>query len=111
MGVGKEDVMNNATAPRNVSVLGLGLMGSALAEALLNAGHDVTVWNRTRARVGPLTEKGAHDAASAAEAIDASHVTLVCVTNHAAAMEILGTIPDGYAQFNEVHLNRNGVMG
>ena len=51
--------MNNETAPRNVSVIGLGLMGSALAEALLNAGHEVTVWNRTPAKAEPLTSKGA----------------------------------------------------
>ena len=70
-------------------------MGSALAEALLNAGHDITVWNRTPAKAGPLKEKGARGAASAAEAIDASGITLVCVTNHAAATEILGTISEG----------------
>jgi 3-hydroxyisobutyrate dehydrogenase-like beta-hydroxyacid dehydrogenase len=88
-----EKVMN--TTPSRVSVLGLGLMGSALAEALLNAGHAVTVWNRTPGKASPLTEKGARDAASAAEAIDASDITLLCVTNHAAAMDILGTIPEG----------------
>ena len=87
--------MTGSTESRDVCVIGLGLMGSALAEALLNAGHDVTVWNRTPAKAGPLTEKGARDAASAAEAIDASDITLVCVTNHAPAMEILGTIPEG----------------
>ena len=73
----------------SVSVLGLGLMGSALAEALLNAGHGVTVWNRTPGKAGSLTEKGANAAASAAEAFDASDVILVCVTNHAAVMEIV----------------------
>ncbi|MER7078809.1 NAD(P)-binding domain-containing protein, partial [Saccharopolyspora kobensis] len=37
-----------------VSVLGLGDMGTALADALLAAGHRVTVWNRTAARAEPL---------------------------------------------------------
>ncbi len=50
--------MNIETDSR-VSVLGLGLMGSALAEALLNAGHKVTVWNRTPTKAKPLTTKGA----------------------------------------------------
>ncbi len=43
--------MTDSNTPPNgtkrVSVIGLGNMGSALAEALINAGHEVTVWNRT----------------------------------------------------------------
>ena len=35
-------------------VIGLGQMGSGLAVSLLKAGHEVTVYNRTRARVEPL---------------------------------------------------------
>ncbi len=87
--------MTTANNPNRVSVLGLGLMGTALVQALMNAGHSVTVWNRTAAKADPFTAKGARAAASAAEAIAASDVTLVCVTNHAAAMETLGTIPTG----------------
>lgn len=34
-----------------VTVIGLGAMGSALARAFIKAGHTVTVWNRTAARV------------------------------------------------------------
>ena len=80
---------NNATAPRNVTVIGLGLMGSALAEALLNAGHQVTVWNRTPAKAEPMSAKSAHVASSVSDAILASDVILVCVTGHAATMELL----------------------
>lgn len=39
--------------------IGLGRMGYQMAERLLKAGHEVTVWNRTRAKAAPLTEKGA----------------------------------------------------
>jgi 3-hydroxyisobutyrate dehydrogenase-like beta-hydroxyacid dehydrogenase len=63
-----------------------------LAEALLNAGHEVTVWNRTASKAEPLVVKGASVAASAAEALSAAEVTIVCVSDHAATMEILGTI-------------------
>ena len=45
------------TAP--VGVVGLGLMGRAIAERLLDAGRDVRVWNRTPGRAGPLLERGA----------------------------------------------------
>lgn len=76
----------------SVSVIGLGLMGSALAEALLNAGHRVTIWNRTASKAEPLTGKGASRASSVSDAISASSVTLVCVTNHAATMELLNEL-------------------
>lgn len=42
-----------------IGVIGLGRMGSAMAANLLNAGHDVTVYNRTRAKAEPLAANGA----------------------------------------------------
>jgi len=57
-----------------VTVIGLGAMGSALASALVRAGHPTTVWNRT-----PRTVEGAKIASSVAEAAAASPLTLVCV--------------------------------
>lgn len=44
---------------RRVAIVGLGLMGSAFAERLLRAGHEVLVWNRTRGKVDALLEAGA----------------------------------------------------
>jgi 3-hydroxyisobutyrate dehydrogenase len=40
--------------------IGLGRMGYPMTERLLKAGHEVTVWNRTRAKAEPLAVKGAH---------------------------------------------------
>lgn len=39
--------MNTSAAPEAVTVIGLGQLGSALAEAFVNHGHSTTVWNRT----------------------------------------------------------------
>jgi 3-hydroxyisobutyrate dehydrogenase-like beta-hydroxyacid dehydrogenase len=39
--------------------IGAGRMGYALASRLLEAGHDVAVWNRTRAKAEPLADRGA----------------------------------------------------
>ena len=89
--------MTSENPPRRVSIIGLGLMGSALAEALLNAGHEVTVWNRTAAKAEPLTAKGARAAASAAEALAASETTIISVSDHAATMKILATVAPGDA--------------
>ncbi|WP_114964989.1 NAD(P)-dependent oxidoreductase [Alkalilacustris brevis] len=39
--------------------IGMGRMGYPMAERLVDAGHDVHIWNRTRAKAEPLAEKGA----------------------------------------------------
>lgn len=72
-----------------VTVLGLGPMGRALANALLDAGLRTTVWNRTPGRDADLVAKGAVGAASAAEAVAASGLTVVCVVNYDAADAVL----------------------
>jgi len=54
----------------DVGVIGLGHMGAAIAERLLEAGHDVTVYNRTESKADPLIAQGAtlaHDPAGAAQ--------------------------------------------
>lgn len=38
--------------------IGLGRMGSSMAERLIKAGHDVSIWNRTRAKAEPLAKLG-----------------------------------------------------
>ncbi|MFE9444916.1 NAD(P)-dependent oxidoreductase [Streptomyces sp. NPDC006602] len=72
-----------------VTVLGLGPMGRALAGALLNAGLRTTVWNRTPGRDRELLARGAAGAGSAAEAVAASPLTVVCVVNYDAADAVL----------------------
>lgn len=53
------DAQKPAPAPENVGVLGTGLVGTALAELLLEAGYRVWVWNRTPAKTQPLCARGA----------------------------------------------------
>ena len=62
-----------------VTVLGLGAMGTALARAFLAAGHPTTVWNRTPGRSPELDTLGATRAATAAEAVAASPLVVVCL--------------------------------
>lgn len=73
----------------DISIIGLGLMGSALAGALLKAGHRVTVWNRSAAKAEPLAARGAAVAATAAEAVRASPLVVVCVLDYAATRQSL----------------------
>ncbi|MEU8204221.1 NAD(P)-binding domain-containing protein [Streptosporangium sp. NPDC049046] len=73
-----------------VTVIGLGAMGKALAGAFLDNGHPTTVWNRTAGKGGELVERGATEAATAAEAIAASPLVVVCVLDDAAVRATLG---------------------
>jgi 3-hydroxyisobutyrate dehydrogenase-like beta-hydroxyacid dehydrogenase len=59
-----------------IAFLGLGQMGSAMAARLLQAGHDVTVWNRTPEKTKPLVEKGAVAASSPAEAAGGAEIVI-----------------------------------
>ncbi|MFJ8664459.1 NAD(P)-dependent oxidoreductase [Streptomyces sp. NPDC093600] len=76
----------------NVTVIGLGQMGSALADAFLAAGHPTTVWNRTQAKADALADKGATRAATVAEAVAASGLVVVCVLDYAAVRELLDPV-------------------
>ncbi|KAB8166949.1 NAD(P)-dependent oxidoreductase [Streptomyces sp. 3MP-14] len=76
-------------AGSSVTVLGLGPMGRALAGAFVAAGHRTTVWNRTPGRERELVERGARPAATAAEAVAASELTVVCVVNYRAVEAVL----------------------
>ncbi len=79
--------MNTESIKHTVGVVGLGLMGSALAHSLLSNGHAVTVWNRTPAKGEPLEKMGAHVAPSVAEAARRSDVVFVCVLDHTATRD------------------------
>ena len=57
-----------------IGFIGLGQMGTGMAQSLLRAGHDVTVYNRTAEKTRPLVEKGARAAARVAEACDGAVV-------------------------------------
>ncbi|WP_030370507.1 NAD(P)-dependent oxidoreductase [Streptomyces rimosus] len=77
-----------------VTVIGLGPMGLALADALLEHGHPTTVWNRTPERADSLVVKGAHRAGTVAEAVAASPVTVVCLKDYGTMYAVLDSAGD-----------------
>lgn len=79
----------------DITVLGLGLMGSALARAIHQAGHDLTVWNRSPAKMQPFIDNAVAAAPDVRSAITASDVILICVDNYAVTHTMLQT--DGNA--------------
>ncbi len=72
-----------------VSVLGLGAMGGALAAGLVRAGHTTTVWNRAAHKADDLVAQGATAAGTAGDAIRAGQVVIVCLLDHASVHEVL----------------------
>jgi 3-hydroxyisobutyrate dehydrogenase-like beta-hydroxyacid dehydrogenase len=72
----------------DVAVLGLGAMGSRIARRLLDAGHDVVVWNRTAAKA----EGFPRVAPTAADAAREAEVTITMLANPAALQEVSSTI-------------------
>ena len=72
-----------------IAILGTGLMGSAMAEALIGAGHQVIVYNRTAARTAPLVALGASAAVTPAEAIMAAEATILVPLGAKGASELL----------------------
>jgi 3-hydroxyisobutyrate dehydrogenase-like beta-hydroxyacid dehydrogenase len=57
-----------------VAFLGLGNMGSGIANNILRAGFDLTVWNRTQEKMQPLMDKGATGAKLPKEAVSEADV-------------------------------------
>jgi 3-hydroxyisobutyrate dehydrogenase-like beta-hydroxyacid dehydrogenase len=80
---------------RRLGWVGAGRMGHALAARLLAAGHDVAVFNRTRAKAEALTEAGATVVGAPAELAD---------------REVVFTMVAGPDDFKEVVLGPAGVL-
>jgi 3-hydroxyisobutyrate dehydrogenase len=69
--------------------IGLGAMGTPMARNLLEAGHELAVWNRSPEKVYPLMESGARRADSPANAASGTRATILMVTNAEAVHEVL----------------------
>ena len=72
-----------------ITVIGLGLMGAALARSIQRAGHALTVWNRSADKMQPLIDDGVAAAPDVVSAITASPVILICIDNYAVTEAIV----------------------
>jgi 3-hydroxyisobutyrate dehydrogenase-like beta-hydroxyacid dehydrogenase len=79
-----------------VAVIGLGRMGCALAERLLEEGHQVSVWNRTPGRAGALREQGAQVMGSADDLGDECDAVFLCLADDQSTLDVAA--PKGQAQ-------------
>ena len=78
----------------NLGYIGLGVMGGEMVKRLLEKGHTVTGYNRTRAKAQWLIDKGMKWADSPRAVAEASDITFAMVTN-AAAIAAVTDGPDG----------------
>ncbi len=72
-----------------VTFIGLGTMGAPMALNVLNAGHALTVHNRSREKEAPIVKAGAAPAASPAEAARGAEVVITCVSDTPDVEEII----------------------
>lgn len=79
-----------------IAFLGLGQMGSPMASRLLEAGHDVTVWNRNPDRSAPFAQRGAAVAPTPAAAAAAVEAAITMLADPDALEQVLFG-PDGLA--------------
>ncbi len=77
-----------------LAFVGLGQMGAAMAANLLDAGHDVTVYNRSPDKAQPLAAKGATVAGTAAEACRGAEAVFSMLANDE-ALDALSYGPHG----------------
>ncbi|APG10398.1 2-hydroxy-3-oxopropionate reductase [Bradyrhizobium japonicum] len=87
------------TIPQGVErlgYLGLGLMGTPMTRRLLEAGHQVVVWNRSEGKVAPLVAAGARRAATPRDMLTNADIVFMCVTDAAAVEEVIFG-PEGLA--------------
>ena len=75
--------------------IGMGRMGHPMAERLLKAGHDLSIWNRTRAKAEPLAAKGA---------------TLVDRPADLADVDVLFTMVSAGKDLEQVYFGDEGVV-
>ena len=72
-------------------------MGGSLARTIQSAGHDLVVWNRSPEKMQPFQEGGVTCASDFGDALVASPVILICVSNYTDALSL----------FNEDGVPRN----
>ncbi|HEX2655782.1 MAG TPA: NAD(P)-dependent oxidoreductase [Xanthobacteraceae bacterium] len=84
-----------AEKKHRIGWIGMGRMGFPMAERLLKAGHDVSIWNRTRSKAEPLAAQGGK---------------IVDRPSELAEVDILFTIVSTGKDLEEVYFGKDGVL-
>jgi 3-hydroxyisobutyrate dehydrogenase len=85
-----------ANNTQKIGWIGMGRMGFPMAERLIKAGHNVSIWNRTRAKAEPLAAKGGK---------------VVDKLTDLAGVDVLFSIVSTGKDLDEVYFGKEGVAG
>lgn len=85
-----------------IAFIGLGNMGTPMARHLVRAGHEVTVWNRSRDKAEPLKSEGAKVAQSLADAAKQAEIVITMLADDQAVESsalhsgaVIDNLPEG----------------
>lgn len=81
-----------------VAFLGLGRMGAAMAGHVLDAGHELVVWNRSAGRADDLVARGASEASSPREAATGADAVVLMLFGPDSVREVLPDLLAGTAK-------------
>jgi 3-hydroxyisobutyrate dehydrogenase-like beta-hydroxyacid dehydrogenase len=114
---GTDTTVTAEGADMDVTVLGMGQMGSALAARLLESGHRVAVWNRSKGKAAELVSAGAREASRVADAVRGVDVVITMLSDDAAVRavalgDLRSSIGDNtiYANCSTVSPELNGEL-
>ncbi|CDZ76602.1 3-hydroxyisobutyrate dehydrogenase [Legionella massiliensis] len=92
-----------------VSLIGLGKMGTVLAQRLLQADFDLTVFNRTAEKMLPLIEAGAKGAKTIEETVRDAEIVITCLLDDQAVLEIANNFAP-LMQPQAIHVGTSTIM-
>lgn len=87
--------MNQPVSKPAIAFLGIGLMGKPMASRLLQAGYDVTVWNRTRSKADELAPLGATVAEQVVEAVRAADIVITMLEAGPIVAQVIDMVSPG----------------
>jgi 3-hydroxyisobutyrate dehydrogenase-like beta-hydroxyacid dehydrogenase len=93
-----------------VAIVGLGRMGRALAERLLEKGHEVSVWNRTPGRAGVLQERGARVMRSADDVGDERDAIFLCLADDRSTIDLAAPKGEARASWAQTLVVNTGTV-
>jgi 3-hydroxyisobutyrate dehydrogenase-like beta-hydroxyacid dehydrogenase len=77
---------------RSIGFIGIGTMGSRMSVRLLDAGHEVTVFNRDKSKTKPLLKRGGKVADSIPELVNMADYICISVSNDDAIKDVVSQI-------------------
>lgn len=92
-----------------ITLIGLGKMGTVLAQRLLNANFDLTVFNRTQEKMNPLIAAGAKGAHSLEESVKEAEVIISCLLDDKAVLETTGSFINAIRP-DAIHLGTSTIL-